>query len=112
MSRHDRVRVRHMIEAIEAAERFARGRSRGDLDTDEMLLFALTRAVEIVGEAATRVSAEGQASAPQIPWRSVTGMRNRLVHAYHDVDRDILWTTVTQALPTLLAQLKTIEPSD
>ena len=71
-----------------------------------MLLFALVRAVEIVGEAAGKLSGEGRAQMPQVPWSAVIGMRNRLVHAYFDVDRDILWTTVTEAMPSLLAQLK------
>jgi uncharacterized protein with HEPN domain len=106
MSRDDDVRIRHMIDAIEAALRFAKGRERADLDTDEMLLFALVRAVEIVGEAASKLSAEGRGQLPQVPWNSVTGMRNRLVHAYFDIDRDILWATVTQALPPLLEQLR------
>jgi uncharacterized protein with HEPN domain len=106
MSRDDTVRIQHMIDAIEAAVRFARGRSRSDLDRDEMLLFALVRAVEIVGEAAGKLSGEGRAQMPQVPWSAVIGMRNRLVHAYFDVDRDILWTTVTEAMPSLLAQLK------
>jgi uncharacterized protein with HEPN domain len=95
-----------MIAAIEAAQRFARGRERRDLDTDEQLVFALMRAVEIVGEAAARVSPGGRAAMPQVPWPTIIGMRNRLVHAYFDVDVDILWTTVTQALPALLAQLQ------
>jgi uncharacterized protein with HEPN domain len=106
MSRDDAVRIQHMIDAIEAAVRFAQGRSRSDLDRDEMLLFALVRAAEIVGEAAGKLSGEGRAQMPQVPWSAVIGMRNRLVHAYFDIDRDILWTTVTEAMPSLLAQLK------
>lgn len=106
MSPDDDVRIRHMIDAIQAALRFAEGRERADLDLDEMLLFALVRAVEIVGEAAGRLSAEGRAQAPAVPWSAVTGMRNRLVHAYFDIDMDILWATVTQALPPLLKQLQ------
>ena len=57
-----------MIEAAEAVETFVAGRHRADLDTDRMLLFALVRAVEIIGEAASRVSAETRATAPAVPW--------------------------------------------
>ena len=106
MSPADAVRLRHMIDAIEAAQRFAHRRTRADLDQDEMLLFALVRAVEIVGEAAGRLSAEARADMAGVPWSAVIGMRNRLVHAYFDVDRDILWTTIAEALPALLDQLK------
>jgi len=108
MSPHDRVRVRHMIDALEAAATFVKGRTRDDLDNDQMLLFALVRAIEIVGEAASKVSAEARANAPEVPWISVVGMRNRLVHAYFDINKDILWTTVTEALPPLRASLESL----
>ncbi len=98
-----------MIDAMEAAARFVQGRTRLDLDADQLLEFALVRAVEIVGEAASKVSPERRAQLPMIPWSSIVGMRNRLVHAYFEIDRDILWTTVTLALPPLLAQLHAIE---
>jgi uncharacterized protein with HEPN domain/transposase len=69
---------------------------------------ALVRAVEVVGEAASRVSPDGRAKLPQVPWSAVAGMRNRLVHAYFEVDRDILWATVKEALPRLIVQLREI----
>lgn len=112
MSPDDSVRLRHMIEAIDAAQRFIQGRSRADLDNDQMLLFALVRAVEIVGEAAARVSPEGRAQAPDLPWAEAVGMRNRLIHAYFDINRNILWSTVTDALPALRAQLQAIRLTD
>jgi uncharacterized protein with HEPN domain len=70
-----------------------------------MLLFALVRAVEIVGEAASRVEGEARETLPDVPWPEIVGMRNRLIHAYFDVDRDILWSTVIQALPALRSAL-------
>jgi uncharacterized protein with HEPN domain len=106
MSPDDRWRVGHMIEAAEAALEFAAGRSRADLDGNAMLRMALTRAVEIVGEAASQVSDAGRAELPGLPWAQIVGMRNRLVHAYFDINRDILWDTVQLALPELLAKLK------
>ena len=89
-----------MADAIDAALRFVKDRARADLDTDEMLLFALVRAVEVVGEAAAKVSPQGR-EAVNLPWAAVIGMRNRLVHAYFDINRDILWTTVRESLPQL-----------
>ena len=97
-----------MLAAVNSAKNFATGRSRADLDTDEMLLFALVRAIEIIGEAATKLSAEARAAAPEVPWTKISAMRNRLVHAYFHIDRDILWRTVTEevpALPELLSPL-------
>lgn len=105
MSPDDRVRLRHMADAIEAVATFIQGRSRSDLSADRMLVFALVRAVEIVGEAASKVSSEGRAELPAVPWSSIIGMRNRLIHAYFDVDLDILWNTVTEALPPLGQQI-------
>lgn len=64
-----------MIEAAETACRFVSDRSRADLDTDQMLVFALVRAPEIVGEAANRVSAATQDASPHVPWRLIVGMR-------------------------------------
>jgi len=87
--------------AVDAAFRFVSGRERSELDTDQMLNFAQVRAVEIVGEAASKVSAEGRAELPAIAWVDVIGMRNRLVHAYFDINRDILWATVQVSLPDL-----------
>jgi len=97
-----------MIEAAESIERFLVGRQRADVDTDEMLLFALVRAVEIIGEAASRLSQEARASVPSLPWPAIVAMRNRLIHAYFDVDPDILWKTVREEVPALLILLRAI----
>ena len=106
MSPDDRWRVGHMIEAAEQALSFSQGRSRADLDSDAMLRMALTRAVEIFGEAAAQVSEAGRLELPGVPWAQIVGMRNRLVHAYFDINRNILWDTVQLALPPLLERLK------
>lgn len=108
MKRHDRVRLRHMADAMDAAMRFVEGRNRSDLESDEMLLFALVRAIEIVGEAASKISDEARAEMPELPWASIVGMRHRLVHAYFEINRDILWTTVTEAVPPLAKHLKAL----
>ena len=97
-----------MIEAAESALGFVSGRSSDDLETDRMLLFALVRAIEIVGEAASRISAETRQAITEIPWPAVIGMRNRLVHAYFDINYDTVWKTVTDELPDLLPRLRAI----
>jgi uncharacterized protein with HEPN domain len=104
----DAARIRHMIEAAEACEGFVAGRTRGDLDADLMLRFALIRAIEVIGEAASKVSSETRAAAQKIPWPAVVATRNRLVHAYFDIDHDILWTAATQEIPSLLSALRDI----
>ena len=97
-----------MIEAAENAIQFVAGRQRADLATDRMLQFALVRAIEIVGEAATKVSDETRSAHANIPWKTIVGMRNRLVHAYFEIDADILWVAATVEIPTLLVQLQAL----
>ncbi len=82
LSEEDAIRVRHMLEAAQQAIVFAAGRSREDLDDDRQLEFAITRAIEIVGEAASQVTEHGRAACPTLPWRQIVGMRHRIVHAY------------------------------
>jgi uncharacterized protein with HEPN domain len=106
MSPDDFWRIGHMLDAIRAALGFVEGRGRPDLDDDRMLQFALVRAVEIVGEAASRISPEGRACVQDVPWVDVVGMRNRLVHAHFDINRNILWKTVTSSLPSLQGALQ------
>jgi uncharacterized protein with HEPN domain len=109
MTQHDdRVRLRHMFDYSRKAVAMIEGRAREELDRDEMLCLALTRVVEIIGEAATRVSQAGQQSHGYIPWSQIIGLRNRLVHGYDAVDADILWDIVQQDLPPLIEQLEAI----
>lgn len=112
MRAEDRVRLRHMIDAAESALQFIAGRQRAELDEDRMLLFALVRAIEIIGEAASRLSDEVKAAQSDIPWRAIIGMRNRLLHAYFDMNTAIVWQTVTQELPALLRQLRALVPDE
>ena len=73
-----------------------------------MLLLALIKLVEIVGEAARRSPEELQERHPEIPWREIIGTRDRLVHGYDAVDHDILWTIVTDDFPPLAKQIEAI----
>jgi uncharacterized protein with HEPN domain len=95
-----------MLEAAREAIFFAKGHSRGDLDENRMLFHSLIRNMEIIGEAASQVSKELRDTRSGLPWVDVIGMRNRLIHAYFDVDPDIIWDTVTQDLPLLVAALE------
>lgn len=106
MLRSDQHRLRHMLDAAREAVSFAHGRSRADLDVDRMLLLSLVKCVEIVSEAAANVSAEARREVPDIPWRDAVRMRNRLIHAYFDINLDRVWETVQSDLPPLIAQLE------
>jgi uncharacterized protein with HEPN domain len=112
MSPDDRWRLQHMIEAADKVQKFTSGRQRADLDSDQMLVFAIVRALEIIGEAASKISEETRSAHAEIPWKAIIGMRNRLVHAYFDIDASIVWVAVTEELPHLLGQLKALAVSD
>ncbi|EXI79562.1 MAG: hypothetical protein AW10_02295 [Candidatus Accumulibacter appositus] len=112
MSPDDRWRLQHMIEAAESAQNFIAGRQRADLNGDRMLVFAIVRAIEIVGEAASKISEETRSAHGAIPWKAIIGMRNRLVHAYFDIDASVVWATVTEELPALLGQLQALVAGD
>jgi uncharacterized protein with HEPN domain len=97
-----------MVDAGREAVRFTQGRPRADLDGDRVLALALVKPLEIVGEAAARVTPESRQAHPDVPWRDVVAMRNRLIHGSFDVDLDRVWDTVTDDLPPLLAQLDAV----
>ncbi|MDH4270853.1 MAG: DUF86 domain-containing protein [Candidatus Aminicenantes bacterium] len=97
----DLTRLRHILDAAEKAGGFVGGRARHDLDTDEMLSLALVRLLEIIGEAAAGISPGLRRKYPDLPWQQMTGMRNRLIHGYFDVNPELIWRTVTEELPPL-----------
>ena len=111
MSRRDpRISLRQMLDHAREAVDVVRSRRREDLETDRLLSLALVRLLEIVGEAANRVPQEERARHPRIPWAEISGLRNRLIHAYDQVDFDILWQIVTRDLPRLIGELERVVP--
>lgn len=107
MSHHeDDVRMRHMLDAADEAMALAKGKMRQDLDSDRLLGLALVRLLEVLGEAAGRVSETARKKHPQIPWSQMVGLRNRLIHGYDSVDMDIVWGIVTKDLPPVIEALE------
>ncbi|MBI4903835.1 MAG: DUF86 domain-containing protein [Acidobacteria bacterium] len=106
MNEHDCIRLRHMLEAAREAISFVAGKGRADLDENRMLLLSVVKELEIIGEAAARVSTEAKAQCAVLPWPRIVAMRNRLIHGYADVNRDIVWQTVQDALPPLVHVLE------
>ena len=94
MHTDDAIRLRHMLDAAREAIGFVAGHSRADLDRNRMLVLSLVKDIEIIGEAAYQVSQTARDQLPDIPWDDIIGMRHRLVHAYFDINLDILWRTV------------------
>jgi len=108
MQSHDRIRLQHMLDATKEALEFVQGMRRADLDRNRMLVLSLVKELEIIGEAAGKVSAELRSQHSAIPWLDISGMRNRLIHAYFEIDLDVVWTTVSKDLPLLKTELEKI----
>jgi uncharacterized protein with HEPN domain len=106
MHKDDGIWLHHMLDAAQEAIEFTQGRSYIDLSGDRKLVLALVKDVEIIGEAAYRVSQSTRNQLPGIPWDDIIGMRHRLVHAYFDINLEILWRTVQDDLPPLIAVLE------
>ena len=101
----DKTRLEHMLESARDAVMFLGDKNVQDLLKDRMALQAIVRSVEIIGEAAAQISRPYRDSHPEIPWTQIIGMRNRLIHAYFDIDLDVVWDTVTIAMPKLIEQI-------
>ena len=110
VTERDLVYFGHMLDSAREAMRLVHNVDRAHYNGDRVLQLALARLVQIVGEAARRVSAEGRAAHPEIPWQGITAMRNVLVHDYPDVDEGAVWDVVTQRLPELVEQLEAFVP--
>ncbi|ANV83729.1 hypothetical protein AWQ21_04645 [Picosynechococcus sp. PCC 7003] len=104
----DFTRLKHIQDSARLVLQFTAGRTRDDLASDEMLSLALVRLVEIIGEAANHISLDVRDSHPEVPWRQMIGMRNRLIHGYFDVDLDILWVVVSHDIADLLININKI----
>jgi uncharacterized protein with HEPN domain len=110
MPQGDLLYLGHMLDvSIQAVEKI-REKSREEYEEDENLRLALAHLVQMIGEAARRVSPESQRTYSQIPWSDVIGMRHKIVHDYLDVDFDVVWEVVTTDLPELISQLSPIVP--
>jgi len=99
-----------MLDYAREAVALLAGKTRTDLQRERLLQLGLVRLIEIIGEAAARVSTACQSRYPQIPWPQIIGTRNRLIHGYDFVDYDILWQTVQEDLPALIRLLEDVLP--
>ena len=110
--KNDRVYIQHMIDNSNKAINFIKDINRKDFDNDEKLRLALTHLLQIIGEAARRISPEFRSNHPQIPWKEIVGMRSKVVHDYLNVDEDIVWQTIKNDLPALILELEKILQSE
>lgn len=112
MPRDDTAYLLDMLIAARDAVSFAEGMSYAEFASDRRTQLSILKSVEIVGEAAARLSKDTRRAHPSIPWLEVIGMRNRLVHVYFNIDLPLVWDTVCNDLPFLIAQLETLVPPE
>jgi len=101
MIRSDQVYIEHILEAISKIESFTKGISLFEFDRNVLIQDAIIRNIEIIGEATKKISKNFTHDHPEIPWSSMAGMRDKLIHDYLDVDLDVVWKTVEVDLPLL-----------
>jgi len=106
--RSDAVYLQDMLDALAQISEYATGQDHQSLSRDAMRLDAIVRRLEIVGEAARKVSEELKRQHPDVPWGEIDGMRHRIVHDYANVDTATVWDTVKADVPALQAQLRAI----
>ena len=104
----DAVRLRQILDHAREASHLVKQRVRADLDQDRVLSLALVQLCQIVGEAASRVSALQRQQHPGVPWAQIIALRNRLIHGYDSIDLDILWQILKGDLPPLITALGNI----
>jgi uncharacterized protein with HEPN domain len=95
-----------MLDAALEIRQYVQSATRDDLNRNPMLVHSLVHLFEIIGEAANQISDELREKTPDIPWIIITGMRNRLIHVYFDIDLNVVWSTSTVDIPMLIAELK------
>ena len=102
----DDIYKQHILDCIGRIEQYVEGINRDRFETDAKTQAAVVRELEIIGEAAKRLSAEFKVLIPAIPWKQVTGTRDRLIHDYISVDLDEVWNITNRDLPVLKQKLQ------
>lgn len=105
--RSDRAYLEDIVEAIDCIERYT-AKGRNEFDRNELVQTWVVHHIQIVGEAASRVTEELRLAHSQVPWGVIKAMRNVLVHFYFGIDVDEVWRTVEKDIPTLKAQVTAI----
>lgn len=109
--RDDRLTLERMLETARRIRSLASGHTRQAFEADDVRQLALLHLIQVLGEAASRVSAVFRESHPELPWGAMAGMRNRIVHGYDHVDPDIVWRVATEDVEPVIAALERLVES-
>ena len=105
MEQQDKTYIKHILDSIGSIEEFLSGKDYGAFLSDKLLQDGVVRELEIIGEASKNISEELKSFLPAIPWKSVSGMRDKLIHDYFSVDLEAVWKTAKEDLPSLKSEL-------
>jgi uncharacterized protein with HEPN domain len=108
VNERDELRLRHIVDAAERISGYLRGVDQAAFLANPMMQDAVIRNLEIIGEACVNLSAGLTQAHAAIPWQKASGIRNRLVHGYFDVDLRIVWQTAVESLPGFVKQVKAL----
>lgn len=101
----DKIRLQHILDEANEAQEFVKDISFNELKNDSKTVHALLRSIEIIGEAASKISKEYKEKHQEIPWGRIIGMRNHLIHVYFDIDYETVWNTVQNDIPKLIEMI-------
>jgi uncharacterized protein with HEPN domain len=110
MQKHDKdkIRLKHISDEAKEALKYTKNITFQEFVKDGKTVRAVVRSLEIIGEAASKISVEFRQEHSEVPWQEIIAMRNRLIHVYFDVDYNIIWKTIKENLPALIEQLSRI----
>lgn len=101
----DKIRLEHILQAIERINRYTKGKTFDDFIADDMMYYAVVKNIKILGEASNMLTEEFRKAHPNTPWKQVNGMRNYIVHEYFQVDNTVVWDVIKHDLPVLEKQI-------
>jgi uncharacterized protein with HEPN domain len=107
--KNDMAYIEHILQAIEKILFYTENMSKSDFEINEMVQDAVIRNFEIIGEATKKTSTIFKEKYPEIPWKLMAGMRDKLIHDYLGVDTDVVWRTIELDIPSLKLSIEKIQ---